>query len=321
MKKRLSAGFTLLEMLLALVLGAILMATITTMVMPLLHSSKSQVESLRLGNETDQVQDFFETIEKIAGRGTPAFPTLLDRGQIRTSVAIQFLGTGHDLPEDANGDGAHGIANMDPSGYRSTSAALSDAEDDDNDGVSNEDAENGLDDDNDGLIDEDPGHNDDGENVLGKQDYDDNNDGLYDLVSSVGISKETYAWTPFIPNSLYATAQLTTGEYTYRVWGSNYKTSEDDNEDGLSNNSPAVTWSARLENNQLICTTPVIRHPDSTDDDYAFLRYEEYVCLDNVQTFEVVRTHTNTGTVNYKISLSVSSAGTEFKEERILVFP
>lgn len=345
MSKGQAQGFTLLEMLLALALGAMLTAFISSMVMPLLSGDNSSSHASSANKQRIQVQEFWANLERIADQGTAAFPTALDRGIARTSLAIRFQGTGQDMSADANGDGAPGIAHMDASALRTPNTP--DKNDDDGDGLIDEDWQNGVDDDGDGLIDEDPGNNDDQLNTLGIPHFDDNADLKFDssitahslaqefntwlsslllsreasMTSAAAPSHEFTAWPPSLPKSIASSDQISNSN-VIKQGRSGYQEAEDDNGDGYSNNNPAVTWSARLENQSIICTTPTISYSDSTSTygQLATLKYQEYECLSHVTEFNAVRTYNTAGLV-LKVSLSYLSGENSQSETRTLVFP
>jgi len=313
------SGFTLLEMLLALLLGVMLLATINQHMIPLLKSSKqSMPDSL-----SAQAQELLDNMSLIADKGIAAFPTNLDNHVKRSSLAIQFLGTGQDMLADANQDDWPGIAHMDVSADRSSSITSTD--DDDRDGVANEDEINGLDDDNDGLIDEDPGDNDDNIDKAGEPYVDDNGDDRYDDAWESNPHNVINPWSPFLPGSVISTSTADNGKsVTASFFSSTYNEAEDDNEDGITNNGPMITWTARLEDGKIICTTPLIEHRlDGTSNpaDYHLFLYREYICLDSVNDFSVVRSYNKTGAAIYAVTLSIESAGKNLTLSKNLIFP
>lgn len=309
-------GFTLLEMLLALALGAMLMATVSTVVMPLLQSNSTLSKSLNESSDLDNSTELLSNMDRIAKMGIAVFPSALDTGVERTSLAIQLLGTGEDVSADANGDGKAGIANMDPNGY--TKSNVSDSEDDDKDGTANEDPINGLDDDNDGLIDEDPNNDSDENSEGGVSHVDDNRDGTFDNQKKVNISNDLSPWHPYLPKSLYSKHLNSNTFAKPSLFFSSYRKSQDDNEDGITNNGPAVTWTARFENGKIVCTTPTTEYQDSSRSN---LSYREYDCLENVNDFKVTRNINAKGLAVLTIDLNYSLAGEEVVLKHRLFFP
>ena len=317
-----TSGFTLLEMLLALALGAMLMATISTSVIPLLKQTDTQGLNPDSYATEYQLQSFFDELDRLSTSSELAFPTALDSGIARNSLAVQFKGTGLDLPADANGDGVHGVANMDTAAIRATNTLLANEdEDDDRDGTDNEDPINGIDDDYDGLTDEDPGENaNNGKNdVPGKENIDDNGDGRYDSVWAVTLSTAPTYWSPFLPTSLVSDVQLANSK-THTVWKSGlmYQWENDDNEDGVTNNSPLVTWSARLSGDTLICTTPLVTHDQVGH--YSKFTYHEYVCMNNVSAFTATRKYSQAGSVLIELAMDYQVASDSHSVTKTLVF-
>lgn len=316
-----TAGFTLLEMLLALSLGAMLMAAISTSVIPLLKQTEIQGLNPDSYATEYQLQSLFDELDRLSTSSELAFPTALDSGVARNSLAVQFKGTGLDLPADSNGDGVHGIANMDSTASRSSSLTAGESEDDDRDGTDNEDPINGIDDDYDGLIDEDPGENanDGKDDIAGKENVDDNGDGVFDSVSSVQTSTDFTYWSPFLPTSLVSDIQLS-NLMTHTLWasGSSYQKENDDNEDGITNNSPLVTWSVRLSGDTLICTTPLVTHDQN--ENYATFTYHEYVCMDNVSAFSATRKYSKAGSVLIELAMDYQIASDSFSVTKTLIF-
>lgn len=314
-----SRGFTLLEMLLALALGALLMATISTLVVPLLQLTKTESSD----NTTIQAHELLANMEMIAKKGIAVFPTALDRGTARTSLAIQFLGTGDDMSADANQDYSAGIANMDTSADRA--ADINSREDDDRDGAINEDWINGIDDDNDGLIDEDPGDNDDKVDEAGAPHVDDNGDEKFDTASTYNLHKTQKPWLPFLPNSLVSVATVVSGGSHYATAPlTQYDPKEDDDEDGVTNNSPMITWTAHLDGNKIICTTPFISHQKAAAFSPLtrhYFIYQEYTCLENVSSFNVTRSYSNSGSVVLTVELIYESNGNTINKTKKLMFP
>lgn len=322
MKYRITTtGFTLLEMLLALALGAMLMAAISTTVIPLLKQTETQGLSSDSYATEYQLQSFFDELDRLSTSSEPVFPTALDSGVARNSLAIQFKGTGLDLPADANADGAHGVANMDSAASRSNSLTANESEDDDRDGTDNEDPINGIDDDYDGLIDEDPGENaNDGTNdIAGKENFDDNRDGAFDKIYSVKLNTRPRYWSPFLPTSLVSDVQLL-DSMTYTIWTDTpkYQWEDDDNEDGVTNNSPMVTWSARLSGDALICTTPLVTHDQ--DGNYSTFTYHEYVCMSNVSAFSATRQYTKAGSVLIELAMDYQVASDSHSVTKTIIF-
>jgi len=313
-----SQGFTLLEMLIALTLGAMLMAMISTSVTPLFTQTKTQALSYDAYSTENQLQSFSDELDRLAKASSLVFPHALDSGVSKNSLALQLKGTGFDMPADSNGDGSAGVANMDSSANRDTAASSSD---DDNDGVNDEDPINGLDDDNDGLTDEDPGrNNDDGDNdVSGIANYDDNGDGIYDdAMSKVEINEEAKFWSPFLPASFVTENQLD-NNHTYSVTsGASYQRENDDNEDGVTNNNPMLTWSARQSGNTIICTTPFVEHSDS--ENYSTVIYHDYTCMEGVESFSATRSYSASGTPIIEIELTYQAAGIDRKYSKTVSF-
>jgi len=315
-------GFTLLEMLIALALGALLMAAISTFIVPLLATTRS---SSSPDGTTQQAQVFIDNVRLIANKGTAKFPSAIDRGVARTSLAIQFLGTGQDMSADANQDGFPGIAHMDTTADRATS--ISSKQDDDRDGLIDEDWVNGLDDDGDGLVDEDPGINDDDEYKAGLPYVDDNNDSSYDTAVDIALHQTKNPWTPFLPNSLVSLSTYNEGGTDYArfsLLGTSYSVDEDDNEDGVTNNNPMVTWSARLEGDKILCTTPLLSHQTATtsgETPFHLFDYHEYTCLENVQNFQVLRSYSKSGAVLFTVQLSFTANGELQTINRNVYFP
>lgn len=319
--KTTTAGFTLLEMLLALALGAMLMAAISTSVIPLLKQTETQGLNPDSYATEYQLQSLFDELDRLSTSSELAFPTALDSGVARNSLAVQFRGTGLDLPADTNGDGAHGIANMDSAASRSSNLTTGESEDDDRDGTDNEDPINGVDDDYDGMIDEDPGENanDGKDDIAGMENVDDNGDGRYDQAWSVTFSTMPSYWSPFLPTSLVSDVQLAESmTHTFWTSGFSYQWENDDNEDGVTNNSPLVTWSARLSGDTLICTTPLVTHDQ--DGNYSTFTYHEYVCMNNVSAFSATRKYSKAGSAIIELAMDYQVASDSHSITKTLVF-
>lgn len=320
---RKAIGFTLLEMLLALSLGALLLAAINTGVVPLLKHTRTEGVDAMSASSDEKLQDLLSELDRLAAGGQLAFPTAIDMGNARSSIAIQLKGTGLDVPSDSNGDGVAGIANMDPAAARSSDpiAELHD-EDDDRDGSRNEDEINGVDDDEDGLIDEDPEENMYEVFYGGIQNYDDNNDGHPDKVHfSLVVDTQTYYWNPYLPNSFATDIQVDDGDVdrVANFFGFGLGAYDDDNEDGIQNNNPVITWTARQEGQRLICTTPLVEH-DATGD-YATVTYQEYTCLEGLTSFKAQRTSGKSGKTGLSLAFTYDLGGLSRTAEHHLVFP
>ncbi len=316
MNTQTQAGFTLLEMLIALALGALLMATISTTVMPLLTRTDASVETTSYLNTTTHAENLVDNITRIAAQSELIFPTAIDRGNTETALALKLKGTGFDMYNDMNGDQKAGIADTDdtPRGILVGSAE----QDDDQDGVANEDPVDGIDNDGDGLIDEDAGNNHDSQAEPGVINFDDNGDGEYDAAAGVTISAAQQPWLPFVPNSYIP--QVLVGDSRFSAVGNaSYSSAQDDNEDGIANNGSMLTWSARLQSDKITCETPLITHDSAQQ--LATFRYYQYTCLDNVNTFEVVRSYNTHGQAVLEIVLEYSVPGQALKLSRQVVLP
>ncbi len=309
-------GFTLLEMLLALALGALLMSTISTAVMPLLQRAETNSQLSSHINTSSHAEDLLHNIAQLASNGELLYPNAIDRAVVRTGLAIKLRGTGFDMYDDANGDGMAGIAAMEESPRGNN--ALNPERDDDQDGLIDEDPLDGIDNDYDGLIDEDPGNNQDSQDEPGIVDFDDNGDGVFDAASTAAIGTQQSPWMPFVPNSIIPLAVEGT-DLVAQVGSSAYRIKQDDNEDGIANNGSLLTWSARLEGTDINCRTPLINHDPAKN--YATFSYRQYICLENVSSFNLSRVYNIHGQAVLDIALSYSFADQVHTVNQRIVFP
>jgi len=91
-----SRGFTLLEMLLALALGALLMATLSSSVAPLLKQTETSSLISNSSSTEEQLRSLVEEIERFTTSSHLVFPSPLSNGVELSSLAVQLKDTGHD---------------------------------------------------------------------------------------------------------------------------------------------------------------------------------------------------------------------------------
>lgn len=267
---RTQAGITLVELLLAMVLAIILLASLAGVSGQILQTRNAVTDRNELNREARLAM---EHITRAAGRSTHLMLPYHDKTwsvgiteNIRDVLAVTQDHTtdldyngipdadndgdgriDEDPPADQTNDAAHGIYLVDDDGDGTVDEGTSPYTSDDESTTKNDDPVNGVDDDNDQNIDEDPpaDRNDDG--CSGICGVDDDGDGSVD--------------------------ESTTG---------------DDDEDGSANEDWLDPVVFRLSGTQLLMRTPVPWDVDG-DSDIDGRDFIESVIADNVSQFRVER--------------------------------
>ncbi len=193
-------GYTLVELLLALVLAGLLMAGLAGVTGSALQTSDAARERLELNRQGQfALARIARLLTRSPGLALPLAdnPATLQSENIHSVLAfllprdIDQNGDGQpdadndgdgrfdeDLPGDMNNDGQPGIAGIDDNLNGTLDSGA--ASDDDESGSSDEDPCDGVDNDNDGSIDEDCGGDMNGDALPGRAAVDDNADGIVD---------------------------------------------------------------------------------------------------------------------------------------------
>ncbi|PLX83221.1 MAG: hypothetical protein C0617_11840 [Desulfuromonas sp.] len=194
MAKRRESGFTLVELLVAVVMGALLMAALAGLVGGALGGREAARERVELGRQAGFALERMTA----ALRGTRRLLLPLPTVPVRDVLAVA-LDEGADLDGDGvadadnDGDGlfdedpsydltndlAPGIVGIDDDGDGEIDEGTNTG-DDDEDGVFSEDPDNGTDDDGDGLVGEDSWGDLNGDAEAGVAGVDDDGDGTID---------------------------------------------------------------------------------------------------------------------------------------------
>jgi prepilin-type N-terminal cleavage/methylation domain-containing protein len=193
-------GFTLIEVLIAVVMATMIIAALGGLVGQSLHAG----DVVRQRNDVAEEAAFaMERIVRSVGHSQRLLLPLAENPVTSWSESVREVlavaldrtvdrdGDGfadadndkdgaidEDMPDDTNNDGQAGIAGVDDNG----NGVIDDGAtaDDDEDGVADEDGATGTDDDGDGTADEDPGSDANGDGSPGVAGTDDDGDGLTD---------------------------------------------------------------------------------------------------------------------------------------------
>jgi prepilin-type N-terminal cleavage/methylation domain-containing protein len=199
------AGFTLVELLAAMAIAAVLFASLGSIVFTSIEAESDSRERREL---TRQARFAMDRMLDALRRGGPLVLPLADDPATPQDESVRDLlsvaldptrdldsdgtpdadndGDGRineDWWNDANADWAHGISGLDDDADGSTDEPNGDftnLKDDDEDGAWNEDPLNGIDDDGDGSVDEDPSGDLNGDGAPGIAGVDDDGDGNVD---------------------------------------------------------------------------------------------------------------------------------------------
>ena len=210
-------GYTLPELLIALVIAALFMAGLAGVTGSALQAGDAGRERLELNR---QAQFALDRIVRMVGRSPGLVLPLADNPataqveSVHTALAILLPrdidqdGNGipdadndgdgrvdEDLPSDMNNDGQPGIAGIDDNldgQVDNGNGVLSKNEDDDESGSADEDTCDGVDNDGDGAIDEDCGGDMSGDGQAGLKGVDDDGDGTIDETQLYGVSLTPY---------------------------------------------------------------------------------------------------------------------------------
>ena len=214
-----SGGFTVIELVISMVLGALIVSGLVSVVTELTNSrrvfeehgqltqdahfamsrmtravSQSRKLILPLPNkpDTDWSENIREeTIPASAPEGSSTLATAVLAVSLSARIDLDADGfpdadndqdgrLDEDYPADITFDGNPGIHLIDDGGDGAVDESTNQVNDDEQANVNDEDPLNGLDDDGDGVIDEDPGADMNGDGAPGYVGVDDDNDGVID---------------------------------------------------------------------------------------------------------------------------------------------
>lgn len=218
-RRRGQQGFTLLEILISLAIGAVIVTVLAEVVAKLTASRTLIVEQTQLALDARFAMDRMvravresrdlvlpqadrldtdwrehvreETIPASAPEGSSTLATAVLAVSLSASIDLDADGfpdadndrdglIDEDFPDDINDDHGPGIALIDDGGDGIVDNNKKRRDDDEQLGDEDEDPWNGLDDDGDGLIDEDPSGDMNGDNAPGVAGVDDDGDGQID---------------------------------------------------------------------------------------------------------------------------------------------
>ncbi len=213
-RRRIERGFTLIELMLSVAIGAALLmglGYVVTQGLDVWRVQKNQTDaqqnaSFALARMIDAVRDAERLL--VPQNATPRNVLALVIGPYVDANGDGFADadkdqdglTNEDPPADATNDGAAGVVGIDDDGDALTDEG--DPADDDEDGLIDEDPLDGIDNDGDGLIDEDPPADANNDGQSGVAGVDDDGDSFTDESASAdddedGIADDDW-WDPVV---------------------------------------------------------------------------------------------------------------------------